>query len=189
MKTISCNVILDILPLCIDQAVSKDTEQLVKEHLKSCSACRAEAEQMKKALVLPEDNEVRAEEARILEQSICGLEKRVRSRLLLFAAAFDLLLNIAMPFFVKWIHDVYIKVQSVERYEGLEGVMSTEMLSAQWDLAAISGYCLFFGAADLFYMIGSKRRKIMKISEPLIILSYVLKAAALVVFVIVEIFI
>ena len=40
---ISCNVILDILPLYIDGAVCEDTKKLVKEHLEGCENCRREA--------------------------------------------------------------------------------------------------------------------------------------------------
>ncbi len=190
---ISCNVISDILPLYIDGAVSEDTKKLVEEHLKGCEKCRREAGQMGDFLVLPEDSELLSQEAEVLRRSVSGLEERVRARMMFFAAVFDLLLNLAMPFFVKWVRDIYLSVQSAEAYKGLESVMSREMLNGQWNLAEISGYCLFFGAADIFCMAGTLRRRGKKVagrrlSEPLVMLSYVFKAAALVVFLLVEVF-
>lgn len=86
---ISCNVILDILPLYIDGAVCEDTKKLVKEHLEGCENCRREAEQMKESLVLPADSETLALEADVLKRSVCGLEEKARARLMFFAAGFD----------------------------------------------------------------------------------------------------
>lgn len=188
MKMINCDVILDILPLYIDGAVSEDTKRLVETHLQECEMCRQEAEMMGKSVVLPDDLTLFSEEVEVLEKSVYGLEKRVRGKIMTIAAAFDLLFNVAMPFFVRRIQNNYIKVQSMQDYEGLEGVMSREMLNTQWDFAAVFGYCLFFGAADIFYIIGNIRKKNVKISEPLVVLSYALKAAALFAFIITEIF-
>lgn len=53
MKEISCNIIRDILPLYVDEAVCEETKELVEEHLFTCEDCRKEAEMMKKNVVLP----------------------------------------------------------------------------------------------------------------------------------------
>ena len=53
MKEISCNIIRDILPLYVDEAVCEETKELVEEHLFTCEDCRKEAEMMKKSVVLP----------------------------------------------------------------------------------------------------------------------------------------
>ena len=37
-----CSIIRDILPLYVENMVSEDTSEFVKEHLESCPACRAE---------------------------------------------------------------------------------------------------------------------------------------------------
>ena len=42
-----CNIIRDLLPLYAENMVSDDTKVFVEEHLKNCSECRAEHEQMK----------------------------------------------------------------------------------------------------------------------------------------------
>lgn len=39
-----CSIIRDILPLYVENMVSEDTSEFVKEHLESCPACRAELE-------------------------------------------------------------------------------------------------------------------------------------------------
>ena len=40
MEKINCNVIQDILPLYIEDAVSEDTKELVEEHLQDCEICQ-----------------------------------------------------------------------------------------------------------------------------------------------------
>ncbi len=59
MKEISCNIIRDLLPLYVDEAVCEETKELVEEHLFTCEECRKEAEMMKKSVVLPVHETVR----------------------------------------------------------------------------------------------------------------------------------
>ena len=42
-----CNIIRDILPLYVEDMVSADTADFVKEHLEKCDTCRTEVENMK----------------------------------------------------------------------------------------------------------------------------------------------
>ena len=44
---IECSVVRDLLPLCVEDMVSKETSQLVNDHLKECPECRAEFESLK----------------------------------------------------------------------------------------------------------------------------------------------
>lgn len=46
MKKITCNVIQDLLPLYVDEALSDDAKALVEEHLSDCESCRAKANKM-----------------------------------------------------------------------------------------------------------------------------------------------
>lgn len=39
MNEANCNVIQDILPLYLDNAVSEDTAKMVEEHLHTCKEC------------------------------------------------------------------------------------------------------------------------------------------------------
>ena len=103
------------------------------------------------------------------------------------------ILNLAMPFFVKWVRGIYLSACPAEGYKSFEGLINREMLECQWNLEEISGFCLFFAAADIFCIAGALRRRGSgrtgrKMSEPLVILSYALKASALIVFVLMEIF-
>lgn len=68
MKEITCEIIRDILPLYVDEAVSRDTKELVEEHLFICEACREEAEMMKKTMVLPVHKNVRTLDQEILKK-------------------------------------------------------------------------------------------------------------------------
>lgn len=42
-----CNIVRDILPLYIDEIISRDTISFVEEHLEKCETCRTEFEKMK----------------------------------------------------------------------------------------------------------------------------------------------
>lgn len=68
MKEVTCEIIRDILPLYVDEAVSEDTKELVEEHLFTCEACREEAEMMKKTMVLPVHKNVRTLDKEILKK-------------------------------------------------------------------------------------------------------------------------
>lgn len=46
MNQITCDTILDLLPLYIDQVCSTDSNALVEGHLRACPACKAEYEKL-----------------------------------------------------------------------------------------------------------------------------------------------
>ena len=46
MKT-ECNVIIDLLPLYVEDMVSPESKQLIEEHLSECQKCRGELERLK----------------------------------------------------------------------------------------------------------------------------------------------
>lgn len=53
MNEIKCTIIQDVLPLYIDEVVSRDTKEMVDEHLRHCNICQQEYESMKQDLYLP----------------------------------------------------------------------------------------------------------------------------------------
>ncbi len=53
MNDIKCTIIQDVLPLYIDEVVSQDTKEMVKEHLQHCDKCQQEYYLMKQDLYLP----------------------------------------------------------------------------------------------------------------------------------------
>ena len=65
---ISCNIIEDLLPLYVEDAVSEDSRQLVEEHLKECVSCRKMLEEIK----------TKYWEIRIFRKSIFMLLKKIR---------------------------------------------------------------------------------------------------------------
>lgn len=60
MKDVSCEVIRDLLPLYEDGAVSEETAELVRVHLKDCAECREELRKMRTPISMPpeEDKEL-----------------------------------------------------------------------------------------------------------------------------------
>lgn len=56
MKT-HCNVIQDLLPLYSDGVCSKESRELVEEHLRTCAACRNELQTTADTYELPHPNE------------------------------------------------------------------------------------------------------------------------------------
>jgi|GEM_PF-1122944 len=57
VKEINCSIIQDILPLYIDEIVSKDTKEMVEEHFEQCDQCKQEYELMKQELIIPVEKE------------------------------------------------------------------------------------------------------------------------------------
>ena len=53
MKT-ECSIIRDLLPLYVEDMVSRETAQYVSEHLKECPECQAELAKLKDGSFLPE---------------------------------------------------------------------------------------------------------------------------------------
>lgn len=55
---ITCNVIKDILPLYVENMVSEDTSNIVKEHINNCNNCKKELESMRHSINLPIDTDI-----------------------------------------------------------------------------------------------------------------------------------
>lgn len=58
MKETKCTIIQDILPLYVDEVVSQDTKEMVKEHLQHCERCRTEYESMKRNFSIPMESDI-----------------------------------------------------------------------------------------------------------------------------------
>ena len=57
-----CNIVQDLLPLCVENIASADSEAFVKEHLKTSSTCRAEYKCMKNGTAFEIPQEIVVEE-------------------------------------------------------------------------------------------------------------------------------
>ena len=53
-----CNIIKDILPLYVEDMVSTDTKEFVREHLEHCAECHAEFERMREPAGFDPDTDI-----------------------------------------------------------------------------------------------------------------------------------
>ena len=70
---INCDVVNDLLPLYVDGALSEASKELVEDHIRECESCSNTLENMKEAIRLPVNQEVRIEETKSLK----GLKRMV----------------------------------------------------------------------------------------------------------------
>ena len=70
----SCNIIQDILPLYIDDAVSDDTKKMVEDHIKHCPNCQKELETLKKEVILVTNEKIQADDKKLLQ----NLQKKLK---------------------------------------------------------------------------------------------------------------
>lgn len=68
MEKKTCEVIGDLIPLYVDDVCSKESRQLVEEHLEECEACRQLYETMKMDVKISDDKEQRREDANIIKR-------------------------------------------------------------------------------------------------------------------------
>lgn len=67
MSKITCDVIRDLLPLYVDDVISKDSKALVEEHLSSCKSCQKELEEMKAPVILPDFQKAQIQDAEVIK--------------------------------------------------------------------------------------------------------------------------
>lgn len=70
---VKCAVINDLLPLYVDDVLSKESRELVEEHIKDCESCRKTLENMKGKISIPVNAELRMDETKSLK----GLKRNV----------------------------------------------------------------------------------------------------------------
>ena len=50
-----CNIVLDLLPIYVEDDVTNDTKEFIEEHIKECSNCKNKLDIMKMDIVKEED--------------------------------------------------------------------------------------------------------------------------------------
>ncbi len=75
MKTIKCEVIKDLLPLYVDDVLSKESCEMCEEHLDACTECKAYCEQLKGA-----DDAVVKKDAADDKKVIQNIRKDIRKK-------------------------------------------------------------------------------------------------------------
>ncbi len=97
MNKLSCNVVKDLLPLFIDDAVSDATKEEVAAHLKTCEKCRTEYELLNRVLLLPANSDVHLESAQVLQNM-----KRKLLRKRIFISVISIVLTFALTVSAWW---------------------------------------------------------------------------------------
>ena len=76
MKNKDCYIIIDLLPLYIDDVVSNETRRFVDEHLSDCEECRMKYIEMKRDLIIPTDKNIQVMEANRLKKYFQKLRRK-----------------------------------------------------------------------------------------------------------------
>ena len=74
-----CSIIRDILPLYVENMVSEDTAEFVKEHLESCPVCRAELEKLREPVEVQTEPQPDMDAAPLKRLKKALLMKKVQS--------------------------------------------------------------------------------------------------------------
>ena len=93
---ITCDVIKDLLPLYVDEVLSKDSNELVEEHLKTCDDCTAYCEKLKGADDISGIEAVRIEENLEEIEPLKKIKKRIRRTAIRLGIAIGVCLLIGM---------------------------------------------------------------------------------------------
>lgn len=98
MNKVSCGVIRDLIPNCIDGIASEESEALVREHIARCEECRASYESMRGSIEGAEETEPEKKEIEYLRKN----KKRNRNIVLfsVLGAALIILAAVFLKLFV-----------------------------------------------------------------------------------------
>ena len=89
-----CSIIRDILPLYVENMVSEDTSEFVKEHLESCPACRAELEKLREPVGVQTEPQPDMDAAPLKRLKKALLMKKVQTILCTAAVLLALMLSV-----------------------------------------------------------------------------------------------
>lgn len=96
-----CEIIRDLLPLYMDNVCSRESSQLVEDHLAGCKECREEKQKMKQSTELDEMSvQQNMDEEKLLEQGKKNIEDKVKRDFLFKGAVIDLFINAFIAAFV-----------------------------------------------------------------------------------------
>ena len=109
-----CSIIRDILPLYVENMVSEDTSEFVKEHLESCPACRAELEKLREPVEMQTEPQPDMDAAPLKRLKKALLMKKVQT--ILCTAAVLLAL-------VRGVETVTAFVREVMQWGGVESAL------------------------------------------------------------------
>ncbi|MEG0772076.1 zf-HC2 domain-containing protein [Clostridium sp.] len=124
---ISCEVILDLIPLVKDGIASDDSNSIVKDHIKNCDSCKAELETFE---------EVTIEQSQIKDEKIISAMKRsifiTQLSILMAGAIIGVALSNSMSMFYNFI------------IMPIVGGISLFTLKRKWYLASLGVFLLSY---------------------------------------------
>lgn len=95
-----CEIIKDLLPLYMDNACSRESRELVEEHLADCRDCSNEQKLMEQNIEIEEGYiKENLDEGKLLEQGKKDIEKKVKKDFLMKATCVDIILNVLIVIF------------------------------------------------------------------------------------------
>lgn len=89
-----CSIVRDLLPLYAEKLVSENTSEFVKEHLRSCPACRAELEQLREPVQVHAAPQPDMDAAPLKRLKKALLRKKVQTILCTAAVLLALMLSV-----------------------------------------------------------------------------------------------
>lgn len=73
----NCEIVKDLIPLCVDDVASKSSVDFVNEHISTCTECRKEMENMKGSLRIPVNTNQQLQGAKPFEKMSKLLTNRI----------------------------------------------------------------------------------------------------------------
>ncbi|MBO5088394.1 MAG: zf-HC2 domain-containing protein [Lachnospiraceae bacterium] len=87
MKKMNCNIANDLIPLYIDDVISKDSKEMLEEHIIKCKQCQQTIEKMKQDIPMVEERNINP-------------FKKIRKKLVVRSIIIALLLILILGFWV-----------------------------------------------------------------------------------------
>lgn len=193
-----CEIVKDLLPLYIDEACSEDSRAMVKEHLKSCRACKEEHRMMK----YPAPVEKRMENFKVIEEQILkegkeqietGVMHKIAGRMLWL----DLFLNLLFLLLGTGIRNLFLNTTKLPwygKFVSYEELSQTEHYAVFTQFTGILLASFLFLICDVMILFSHterlritktglfvklcpepKRRKYGTVSEHLLLSSFMIK--------------
>ncbi|BDF33816.1 hypothetical protein CE91St62_18820 [Lachnospiraceae bacterium] len=165
----NCNIIQDLLPLYLDDACSKESRELVEEHLAQCAICRKQKMMMEQGIEFEEDFMAQnLKEEKLLEEGKKYIEQKAKKDILVKAAYVDVVLNIL---------SIVLTAMYIRKIAG-EGLLMEYMFSYGPLLPAV---LIMFLVAEYVFLVRDRTNKETFVSQMMAAASILLKAACLVI--------
>ena len=160
-QKLTCDTIRDLLPMYVDELTSEATNELVKEHISTCSQCSEMLENMKKPVSVETAPEVK-DFKKYLKKSRISIFYWIMGAAAAIAILTCFIVNLAVSGTLSWFYivvmgivtgylPVYIMMNS-KKHPFVKGVAAAEVCVFLL-LAVIQRYCIFqMKTGDLWFV-------------------------------------